>query len=46
LAEQVGSAPPDSEPPPLGSWPRLYAVVAGNLALLILLFSLFSKVFR
>ena len=42
------SAPtPDAEePPPIGrSWRVLYAVVLGNLALLILLFYAFTKAF-
>jgi hypothetical protein len=31
------------EPPaPLGPWPRLYAVVLGFLALLVVLFTLFT----
>ena len=35
-----------NEPPPvLGSWPRLYALVLLNLALCIILFRLFRKVF-
>jgi hypothetical protein len=34
------------EPPPiLGSWPRLYAAVLGWLALLIVLFCLFTRRF-
>jgi hypothetical protein len=32
--------------PPLGGWPRLYAIVIGELILLILLFSLFARAFR
>jgi hypothetical protein len=35
----------EDAPPVLGSWKRLYAVVLGELLLLILLFALFSKVF-
>jgi hypothetical protein len=35
----------EDAPPVLGSWKRIYAVVLGELALLILLFGLFSKVF-
>ena len=31
--------------PPLGGWKRLYAVVLGELALLILLFTLFARAF-
>ena len=34
------------EQPPLGGWPRLYALVIGELALLILLFTLFARAFR
>ncbi len=34
------------EPPPFGgSWARLYALVLGNLVLLIVLFYLFTKAF-
>ncbi len=37
---------PKDEPPPIGgSWRRLYAAVLGWLALLILLFYLFSRRF-
>jgi hypothetical protein len=35
-----------AERPPLGSWTRLYAIVIGELALLILLFTLFARAFR
>ena len=34
------------ERPPLGGWPRLYAIVIGELALLVLLFTLFARAFR
>jgi hypothetical protein len=34
------------ETPPLGGWPRLYAIVIGELALLVILFSLFARAFR
>jgi hypothetical protein len=37
--------PDSAEPPPLGSWTRLYAIVVGELALLILLFTLFARAF-
>ena len=33
------------ERPPLGGWSRLYAIVLGELALLILLFTLFARAF-
>lgn len=36
---------PVDEPPPLGTWPRMYAVVLGSLALWILLFYAFMRVF-
>ncbi len=37
---------PDDDPPPfLGTWPRVYAAVVIYLALLIVLFSLFSRSF-
>jgi hypothetical protein len=35
-----------SERPPLGSWRRMYAVVIGELVLLIVLFTLFAQAFR
>lgn len=35
----------EEKPPILSSWKRLYAVVLLNLALLIVLFYLFSKAF-
>ena len=34
------------EQPPLGGWPRLYAIVIGELVLLVLLFTLFARAFR
>ena len=33
------------EPPPLGTWPRMYALVLGSLALWIALFILFTRAF-
>jgi hypothetical protein len=39
-------AEPDEPPPILGSWPRMYAAVAGFLALLIALFTWFTMAFR
>jgi hypothetical protein len=36
---------PVEEPPPLGSWGRMYALVLGVLAALILLFTLFTRAF-
>ena len=37
----------EDEPPPFcGTWPRLYAAVAGYLALLITLFYLFTRAYR
>lgn len=47
----TGAEPDDrrreaSEPPPvLGTWPRLYAVVLGWLAVLIVLFYLMTEAF-
>jgi hypothetical protein len=35
-----------AERPPLGSWRRMYAVVIGELVLLIVLFTLFAQAFR
>jgi hypothetical protein len=37
---------PDDPPESLRSWPRLYAVVLGELAILIALFYLFTKAFE
>ena len=34
------------EPPPLGSWPRVYALVLGNLAFWIFVFYLFTRAFE
>jgi hypothetical protein len=34
------------EQPPLGSWRRMYALVIGELVLLIVLFTLFARAFR
>lgn len=37
---------PDSPPPPIGkSWPRLYAAVLINLAVLVALFYAFTRYF-
>ena len=36
---------PGEPPPILGSWPRVYLAVLGWLALLILLFWLFTRAF-
>lgn len=37
---------PGEEPPPiLGTWPRLYAVVLGFLAFLIVVFELIERAF-
>lgn len=36
---------PVEEPPPLGSWGRMYALVLGVLAALILLFTWFTRAF-
>lgn len=43
---QKAREPDGEEPPPIGrSWRVLYAVVIGNLALLILLFYAFTRAF-
>ena len=43
----LGSAMDDEGPPPFcGTWPRLYAAIAGYLALLITLFYLFTRAYR
>ena len=39
--------PPAEEPPPVGgSWRALYAVVLSTLAVLVVLFHLFTRAFR
>ena len=35
----------DEEPPPLGSWNRIYAVVVGSLVVVIVLLILFTREF-
>ena len=47
MKETKQQTPPDGEeqPPFGGSWRVLYAIVIGNLALLILLFYAFTKAF-
>lgn len=43
----VHPAAGEDEPPPLcGTWQRLYAAVAGYLAILIALFYLFTRAYR
>jgi hypothetical protein len=42
----VAAEPGAESPPPLGSWPRLYALVLGALALEIALLRLVSVAFR
>ena len=37
---------PQEPPPILGTWPRVYAVVAAFLAVLIALFTWFTKTFE
>jgi hypothetical protein len=41
----TGHASPEEPPPIGGSWPVLYAAVAGTLVALILLFALFTRAF-
>ena len=36
---------PDGPPPFLGTWPRVYAVVAGYVAALIFVFWLFTRAY-
>jgi len=36
---------PDGPPPLLGTWPRVYAAVAGYVAILIFLFWLFTRAY-
>ena len=46
MTEETENAVVASEQrPPLGSWTRLYAIVLGELVLLILLFTLFARAF-
>lgn len=44
--ERDREAPHEEPPPILGRWPRLYALVLLNLALLIALFTWFTWSFR
>jgi hypothetical protein len=44
--EQPPAVPPADPPPPGGSWPRLYAIVLGELALLVVLFWWFRRAFE
>ncbi len=37
---------PDDPPPFLGTWPRVYAVIIGYLALLITVFYLFTRAYK
>ncbi len=37
---------PDDPPPFLGTWPRVYEAVAAYLALIIVLFYLFTRAYR
>jgi hypothetical protein len=47
MSQQSPSSEEFQESPPiLTSWRRLYAVVLGELAVLIILFYLFTKVFE
>jgi hypothetical protein len=47
MRKDVHPTTPDGEEPPpiVGSWRVIYAVVIGNLALLIILFYVFTRVF-
>ncbi|MGO9829546.1 MAG: hypothetical protein ACLPJH_05355 [Myxococcaceae bacterium] len=40
-----GPGPTDDIPPPLGTWPRLYALVLGMLAAEIVLLTLMARAF-
>ena len=42
---EAPTPPPNEERPPLGSWPRMYALVLGNHLLLIVLFTIFTRLF-
>lgn len=47
MTEEPQLEPPREEPPPFGkTWNRLYAIVLGELVLLILLFYWFRKTFE
>jgi hypothetical protein len=41
----AAGADTEAQTPPLGGWVRVYAIVLGELALLILLFTLFARAF-
>ncbi|MBN2433451.1 MAG: hypothetical protein JXQ27_18410 [Acidobacteria bacterium] len=41
----VGEEPAEGPPPFLKTWPRLYALVLGELALCIVLFYIFTRAF-
>ena len=48
-ARATSGPPPKAraEPPPFGgTWARLYAVVLGELALLVILFTIFTRAFE
>ena len=42
---EAEDAPTDESRPPLGSWPRMYALVLGNLVVLIVIFYAFTRAF-
>ena len=47
MSEETHERTPREEPPPFGgSWKTLYTVVLINLAVLTLLFDLFTRYFR
>jgi hypothetical protein len=47
MTDETRKHSPDEEPPPFGgSWRTLYTVVLLNLALLVVLFYLFTRAFR
>ena len=47
MPDETHTHVPAEEPPPFGgSWRKLYAVVLANLAVLVVLFYLFTRAFR
>jgi hypothetical protein len=47
MPDETHTQIPTEEPPPFGgSWKTLYAVVLVNLALLVVLFYVFTRAFR
>ena len=43
--DQIEKQPTEGDRPPLGSWTRIYALVLGNLVVLIVIFYAFTRAF-